>query len=377
MRIKTTLSADKSGIIDFNYQHQIQAIIYGFLSRSNPDYAQWLHQQGFVYKKDKRFKLFVFSGIIFNGPIKTIRSNKTNHSNNVANQYNLEESPLLAKEGHGRFLPYLPFNPLLAKEGIKGRLKSHKIQRDSEQLSNNFGSSNGFSFKSSQDNPFTFSFQIASPVDKFIQYLIEGIFHEGNEIVLGRQKLNIHRIETLPDPLSSSSTSRLECYQSPPSEGGEKGEVELVSKGILSLTLRPLESLIFIKKPMPPDQHDIYLFPGDEDYKELLNQNLIHKYDTLYGKPFEGEPLKFSFHAIKGKSVKQFTVFKKGLDGSTKPINIKGTLQPFTVTGPRELIRLGLECGFGQNNSMGCGYVEINRDGQDRQDLRSATNGHE
>ena len=104
----------------------------------------------------------------------------------------------------------------------------------------------------------------------------------------------------------------------------------------------------------------------------------MHKYDTLYGKPFEGEPLKFDFHAIKGKSVKQFTIFKKGLDGSTKPINIKGTLQPFTVTGPKELISIGLECGFGQNNSMGCGYVEtFNRDGQDRQDLRSAANEHE
>ncbi|MBE7446639.1 MAG: hypothetical protein HS132_15965 [Planctomycetia bacterium] len=75
---------------------------------------------------------------------------------------------------------------------------------------------------------------------------------------------------------------------------------------------------------MPPGQQDIYLFPGDEGYEELLNQNLMHKYETLYGKPFEGEPLKFSFHDIKGKSVKQFTVFRKGLDGSTKPVNIKG-----------------------------------------------------
>ena len=297
MRIKITLSADKSGIIDFNYQHQIQAIIYGFLSRSNPDYALWLHQQGFVYKKDKRFKLFVFSGITFDGPIKIIRSSGLNSL----------------------------------------------IRR------------NGFSFNASHTSPFTFSFQIASPVDKFIQHLIEGIFHEGYEIVLGRQGLNIHRIETLPDPLSSSNSP----------------------SGLIRLPLRPLESPLFIKKPMPPGQQDIYLFPGDEGYEEFLNQNLTHKYETLYGKPFEGEPLKFDFHAIKGKSVKQFTILKKGLDGSTKSINIKGTLQPFTVSGSKELIKIGLECGFGQNNSMGCGYVEINRDGQDRQDLWSATNEHE
>ncbi|MEK7698822.1 MAG: hypothetical protein AAB332_00310 [Planctomycetota bacterium] len=190
MRIKITLSADKSGIIDFNYQHQIQAIIYGFLSRSNPDYALWLHQQGFVYKKDKRFKLFVFSGITFDGPIKIIRSSGLNSL----------------------------------------------IRR------------NGFSFNVSHTNPFTFSFQIASPADKFIQHLIEGIFHEGYEIVLGRQGLNIHRIETLPDPLSSSnSPSGL--------------------NGLIRLPLRPLESPLFIKKPMPSGQQDIYLFPGDEGYE--------------------------------------------------------------------------------------------------------------
>jgi len=310
MRIKITLSADKSGIIDFNYQHQIQAVIYGFLSKSNPDYAQWLHQQGFVYQKDKRFKLFVFSGIMFDGPIKITRSMSTNRS---SSSNGLNELGVL--------------NGLNSFVGL-----------------NSLNSRNGFSFKASQTNPFTFSFQIASPVDKFIQRLIEGIFHDGNEIVLGRQKLNIHRVETLPDPIAFNSE-----IPSPKSE----------------ILLKPLESPLFIKKPMPPGQQDIYLFPEDEDYKEFLNQNLIHKYETLYGKPFEGESLKFDFHAIKGKSVKQFTVFKKGLDGSTKSINIKGTLQPFTVTGPKELIRIGLECGFGQNNSMGCGYVEINRNRQD------------
>ena len=304
MRIKITLSADKSGNIDFNYQHQIQAVIYGFLFRSNPDYAQWLHQQGFVYKKDKRFKLFVFSGITFNGSIKIICSNSLSGLN--------------------------------GSSGLNRR--------------------NGFSFQASQTNPFTFTFQVASPVDKFIQHLIDGIFQEGSEITLGRQKATIYRIETLPEPIAFNSE-----IQNPKSK----------------ILLKPLESPIFIKKPMPSGQNDIYLFPGDEGYEELLNQNLMHKYETLYGKPYKSEPLKFDFHAITGKSVKRFTVFRKGLDGSVKSIDIKGTLQPFTVTGPRELIWIGLECGFGQNNSMGCGYVETDKKGQGGQDLRSATNEHE
>jgi len=282
MRIKITLSTEKPGIIDYNYQHQIQAVIYEFLATSDPDYSSWLHEQGYIYKKDKRFKLFVFSGILFNGPIKTVRS--------------------------------------------------HNLS--------------GFSFHASPINPFTFSFQIASPVDNFIQHLIDGIFQEGSEIILGRQKATISRIETLPDLLHDLSRFN----------------------GTSRLSLRPLESPIFVKKPMPAGQRDIYLFPGDEDFETFLSRNLLHKYETLHGKPWGGAPLKFEFHPVKGKSEKHFTIYKKGFDGDRKFIHIKGTLQPFTVAGPEALIRIGLECGFGQNNSMGCGYVEINRDEHDKRD---------
>lgn len=293
MRVKITLVPYKTGIIDFNYQHQIQTIIYNFLARSDPDYAAWLHGQGFVYKRDKRFKFFVFSGITFHGPIKISRSSRSSSSN-----------------------------------GLSG-----------------FIGLNGFHFS----HPL--SFQIASPVNQFIQHLIEGIFKEGQEIKLGRESLQVYLVETLYDPLAFNSAIR-----NPQSE----------------ICLKPLESPIFIKKPMPKGERDKYLFPGDEDYEELLNQNLIHKYETLYGKPYKGEPLRFGFkipqssisspltgegqgEGAKTKLVKSFKIFKNGkITGE-----IKGTLLPFTVSGSEELIRIGLDCGFGQNNSMGCGYVEV------------------
>ncbi len=303
MRIKITLSADKSGIIDFNYQHQIQAIIYEFLAKSNPDYSSWLHEQGYVYKNDKRFKLFVFSGITFHKQIKAIRSDNTKRSNSL--------------------------NNLNGSSGVSGL--------------NGLNRSTGFSFKASSIDPFTFSFQIASPIGKFIQCLIDGIFREGNKIILGRQDVTIYRVETLPDPIAFNSEIR---------------------NPIFEILLTPLESPIFVKKPMPREQRDIYLFPGDEEYAEFLNQNLLHKYESLYGLPYKGEPLKFNFRLeqLKPKLVKSFKIFQNGkITGE-----IKGTLQPFTVSGPEELVRIGLECGFGQNNSMGCGYVEtFNRDEQD------------
>jgi len=297
MRIKITLSTDKSGIIDFNYQHQIQGLIYSFLSSSDPDYSSWLHEQGFVYDKDKRFKLFVFSGITFNAPIKINCSNSSNGSSGL----------------------------------------------------NGLNRLNGFFFEASPINPFALSFQIASPVHQFIQHLIEGIFKEGQEIKLGRQSLQVHHVETLPDPLGRTGLNRSNSSSS--------------SIGLNGLSLCPLESPIFVKKPMPLDQKDKYLFPGDEEYEELLNQNLQHKYETLYGTPYEGERLKFDFNQLerieqskqlKPKLIKSFKVYKDGKVAD----EIKGTLQPFIVSGSKELIKIGMECGFGQNNSMGCGYVE-------------------
>jgi len=300
MRIKTTFSTDKSGVIDFNYQHQIQALIYGFLSKSNPDYSQWLHQQGFVYKNDKRFKFFAFSGIAFHGPIKIIRSNRLNGSNGL--------------------------------NGLSG-----------------FIGLNGFSFKASHISPFTFSFQIASPVDKFIQHLIEGIFGEGQEVRLGKQTFSVCRVETLADPLETTTGS------SSSNSGNSSNGLNSLNRlnglnglnGLIRVSLKPLESPLFIKKPMPPGQQDIYLFPGDNGYEGLLNQNLVHKYETLFGKPYQGETLKFYFLETKGKTVKQFTVFKRRLDGSVNPIHIKGTLQPFTVTGKGLFV--GKESGGGGN----------------------------
>ena len=288
MRIKITSVIYNKGEIDCNYQHQIQAIIYRFLANSNPDFAAWLHEDGYIYRRDQRFKLFVFSGIIFHGPIKITHSDGSDSTN----------------------------------------------------------SSSVFLFHASPTFPFTFSFQIASPVNKFLQHLIEGIFKEGQEISLSRQRVIVQQVESLPDPLGVPTSSNR-------------------SGGVSGVLLKPLESPIFVKKPMPSGQRDQYLFPGDEGYEEHLNQNLVHKFETLYGRPYDGDYLKFDFdrteqwphpHRLKRsqpKVMKTFRIFKDGKVAG----EIKGTLLPFTITGPVELMRIGLDCGFGQNNSMGCGYV--------------------
>ncbi len=274
MKLKITLSTNVPGVIDFNYQHQIASIIYKCLANTNPDYAEWLHDQGFAGSNGKQFKLFVFSGITFEGPIKISA----------------------------------------------------------------YGAKKGFTFRATERSPFTLSFQIASPVDEFVQTLIEGVFFEGNPINLGRQPVRIFRVQTLHDNL-------------------------IAENGSQTVNLAPLETPIFVKKPMPKGVNDLFLYPGDDEYEILLNRNLANKYQALFNKSYEGEPLNFRFKPLAKKSEKKFTIFKQTPDGASEAIDIKGTLKPFGVTGPLELIKIGIECGFGQENSMGCGYVDVVKSG--------------
>jgi CRISPR-associated endoribonuclease Cas6 len=57
---------------------------------------------------------------------------------------------------------------------------------------------------------------------------------------------------------------------------------------------------------------------------------------------------------MNGKVQKLITL-KEGRSDETK---IKGTLAPFRLRAPRELMEVGYECGFGEKNSMGFGMVK-------------------
>ena len=62
MRIKLTLRPlQEECMIPINYQYPISAAIYKILSSASPDYAAWLHNQGYISPNGKLMKLFVFS----------------------------------------------------------------------------------------------------------------------------------------------------------------------------------------------------------------------------------------------------------------------------------------------------------------------------
>ena len=63
MRIKITCDIGEGIRLPINYNYFLTGTIYGFLSESDPEYAHFLHQDGYEVE-DRRFKLFTFSQLI-------------------------------------------------------------------------------------------------------------------------------------------------------------------------------------------------------------------------------------------------------------------------------------------------------------------------
>ena len=54
--------------------------------------------------------------------------------------------------------------------------------------------------------------------------------------------------------------------------------------------------------------------------------------------------------------VQKLIALKEGRSDETM---VKGTLAPFRLQAPKELIEVGYECGFGEKNSQGFGMVKV------------------
>ena len=63
MRIKIIVDVGEGLTLPMSYNHLLVGIIYRFLKTSNPEYASFLHDEGYV-AAEKRFKLFTFSQLM-------------------------------------------------------------------------------------------------------------------------------------------------------------------------------------------------------------------------------------------------------------------------------------------------------------------------
>ena len=63
MRIKILADVGDGITLPINYNHLLTGVIYRFLAESNPEYASFLHNEGYGTEQ-KRFKLFTFSQLM-------------------------------------------------------------------------------------------------------------------------------------------------------------------------------------------------------------------------------------------------------------------------------------------------------------------------
>lgn len=109
------------------------------------------------------------------------------------------------------------------------------------------------------------------------------------------------------------------------------------------------------------DSYAQYLFPGDEDFERVLQENLCRKYEALHGRPYAADNAAFRFTLDqdyadrKNGKIQKLITIKEGWPDETR---VKGLLAPFCLEAPAELMGVGYECGFGERNSQGFGMVK-------------------
>jgi CRISPR-associated endoribonuclease Cas6 len=176
-------------------------------------------------------------------------------------------------------------------------------------------------------------FMISSPLKEFIEHLVIGMLHKPF-VRLGEERLRVDTVKRI-DPPEFSSDMRF-------------------------IAMSPL----VCTKKSDTDEYAQYLFPGDDEFERKLYENLCGKYEALYSIPFCGDADSFRFsidmdyvERRKGKVQKLITI-KEGGPEETK---VKGTLAPFRLQAPPDLIEIGYNCGFGEKNSQGFGMVKEDR----------------
>jgi CRISPR-associated endoribonuclease Cas6 len=187
------------------------------------------------------------------------------------------------------------------------------------------------------------SFIFSTPIEQSYEHLILGLFSGQNFYLnFSGKKVNfsVTQVESLPEPQFDNECKFLCLSPIAVSTQREKENGRL-------------------------EQHYLdYMNPEErEHFIENIKKNLINKYQTFYKTTYSGNAheFKFSFDVNyitkrQGK-ISKLLHFKK-IDNNIKT-KIKGFEAPFKIIADPRLIKIGYDCGFGNDNSAGLGCVEI------------------
>jgi CRISPR-associated endoribonuclease Cas6 len=104
------------------------------------------------------------------------------------------------------------------------------------------------------------------------------------------------------------------------------------------------------------ERYPEYISPDRPEAPSIVLNNLLNKYHTFYGKPYEGN-LDFSFQVMNQPKAKLIRI-KTGMPEESF---IRGFSFDFRMKTTEELMKVMYEAGLGEKNSMGFGMVETKR----------------
>ena len=134
----------------------------------------------------------------------------------------------------------------------------------------------------------------------------------------------------------------------------EKVEVRQMTAAAEKITLRTLSPITCYTQMQRQDgrKYTVYFSPREKDFSESVHNNLIRKFKALY--PNNDVPQGLVQIAMLGAPQERIAKFI-----NKNPFPIKGWEGRFSLSGPKELLQVGIDCGLGAKNSSGWGCVEV------------------
>lgn len=192
------------------------------------------------------------------------------------------------------------------------------------------------------------NFIFSTPIEQSYEHLILGLFSDQKfylNVTGKKNNFSVTHVETLLEP-EFKSQSKFIC-------------------------LSPIAVSTQREKPNGTlEQHYLdYMNPEErEHFIKNIKQNLINKYQTYHNKTYKDNTKEFqlsfdpTYIAKKQGIISKLIHFKKINNTSTK---IKAFEAPFKITTDPELIKIGYEAGFGNNNTVGLGCMKFIDDMQE------------
>ncbi|WP_179631939.1 CRISPR-associated endoribonuclease Cas6 [Clostridium peptidivorans] len=164
------------------------------------------------------------------------------------------------------------------------------------------------------------NFTVSSPDYTFLNYLINRVLKNPN-FKIGWNDIKIKKIENFHAQLGSSET----IYTKSP---------------------------IVAYKTLENDKRrkTLYYSPYEDEFQEILKENLINKYKAIYG--YKPEHNEFKINVLETKKPKSSSINYQGHI-------IKGWNGEFLIEGSPELLQIAYDTGLGLKNSQGFGCIEV------------------